>query len=170
MTSTATVRLSLSLACVDNLRQEYLKARFRMKTSLFFVKGIKWVKWYQWLTSKNCGDTSWDSIWTGMRIFVFFNKLTLNLLSCILFVVVLSCSFIAWKNQSARHCKNSHFALCSQVASDILQSRKICRKQLFVQPSGIKELAFHAITATLICTAQTAFILLPLPERLFAVF
>ena len=44
------------------------------------------------------------------------------------------------------------------------------RKQLFVQSSGIKELAFHAITATLISTAQTAFILLPLPERLFAVF
>ena len=44
------------------------------------------------------------------------------------------------------------------------------RKQLFVQPSGIKELAFHAITATLICTAQTAFILFPMSERLFAVF
>ena len=44
------------------------------------------------------------------------------------------------------------------------------RKQLFVQPSGIKELAFHVITATLISTAQTAFILHPLPERLFAVF
>ena len=122
------------------------------------------------LTCKSWWNTSWDIIWTGMRIFVFFNKLTLNLLSCILFVVVLSCSFIAWKNQSARHCKNSHFALCSQVASDILQSRKICRKQLFVQSSGIKELAFHAITTTLISTAQTAFILLPLPERLFAVF
>ena len=44
------------------------------------------------------------------------------------------------------------------------------RKQLFVQSSGIKELAFHVITATLICTAQTVFILFPLPERLFAVF
>ena len=44
------------------------------------------------------------------------------------------------------------------------------RKQLFVQSSGIKELAFHAITSTLIYTAQTAFILFPLPERLFAVF
>ena len=68
-------------------------------------------KCFDGLTSKNWGDTSWDSIWTGMRIFVFFNKLTLNLLSCILFVVVLSCSFIAWKNQSARHCKNSRNSL-----------------------------------------------------------
>ena len=32
-----------------------------------------------------------------------------------------------------------------------------------------KELAFHALTATLLSTAQTTFVLAPLPERLFAV-
>ena len=57
----------------------------------------------------------------------------------------LSCSFVARKNQSARHTgKISHNSLCSQVASDIPRSRKISLKQLFVQTSGAKELAFHA--------------------------
>ena len=98
-----------------------------MKTSLFFVKGIKWVKWYQWPTSKSWGDTSWDSIWTGMRIFVFFNKLTLNLLSCILFVVVLSCSFIAWKNQSARHTEKFAMRVLAALAVKIQTSLVFAR-------------------------------------------
>ena len=34
---------------------------------------------------------------------------------------------------------------------------------------GTKELAFHALTATPLSTAQTTFVLSPLPERLFAV-
>ena len=34
---------------------------------------------------------------------------------------------------------------------------------------GTKELAFHALTATPLSTAQTTFVLAPLPERLFAV-
>ena len=36
VTSTVTVQLSLSLACVDNLRQEYLKARFSFENLAFF--------------------------------------------------------------------------------------------------------------------------------------
>ena len=58
-------------------------------------------------------------------------------------------SFIAWKNQSARHAQKSvTTAFCSRVASDILRSAVVLRKQLFVQPSGTKELAFHATPAT----------------------
>ena len=60
-------------------------------------------------------------------------------------------------------------AFCSGVASDIPRSAVICRKQLFVQASGTKQLAFHAITASRICTAQTNFVLFPLLARLFAV-
>ena len=60
-------------------------------------------------------------------------------------------------------------AFCSRVASDIPRSAVICRKQLFVQASGTKQLAFHAITASCICTAQTNFVLFPLLARLFAV-
>ena len=44
--------------------------------------------------------------------------------------------------------KNSHFVFCSQVASDIPRSHKICLKQLLVQISGAKELASHGKTAT----------------------
>ena len=57
--------------------------------------------------------------------------------------------FCAQKNQNARHAQKSvTTAFCSRVASDILRSAVVCLKQLFVQPSGTKELAFHAITAT----------------------
>ena len=34
---------------------------------------------------------------------------------------------------------------------------------------GTKELAIHALTATQFSSAQTTFVLAPLPERLFAV-
>ena len=67
-----------------------------------------------------------------------------------------------WQKQSQQ--PSAHAAMAS------IRPAVAFHKQLFVQPSGIKELAFHAITATLICTAQTAFILFPLSERLFAVF
>ena len=81
-------------------------------------------------------------------------------------------------------------AFCSRVASDIPRSAERwsallwgakapvvaniarsqwCRKQLFVQASGTKQLASHAITASRICTAQTNFVLFPLLARLFAV-
>ena len=81
-------------------------------------------------------------------------------------------------------------AFCSRVASDIprpaerwsallwgakapvvanIARPQWCRKQLFVQASGTKQLAFHAITASRICTAQTNFVLFPLLARLFAV-
>ena len=60
-------------------------------------------------------------------------------------------------------------AFCSRVASDIPRPAVICRKQLFVQASGTKQLASHAITASRICTAQTNFVLFPLLARLFAV-
>ena len=60
-------------------------------------------------------------------------------------------------------------AFCSRVASDIPRLAVICHKQLFVQASGTKQLAFHAITASRICTAQTYFILFPMLARLFAV-
>ena len=60
-------------------------------------------------------------------------------------------------------------AFCSRVASDIPRPAVICRKQLFVQASGTKQLAFHAITASRICTAQTNFVLFPMLARLFAV-
>ena len=40
---------------------------------------------------------------------------------------------------------------------------------LFPEASGTKELAFHALTATPLSTAQTTFVLAPLPERPFAV-
>ncbi|MBO5135307.1 MAG: hypothetical protein J6C15_09180, partial [Bacteroidaceae bacterium] len=67
-----------------------------------------------------------------------------------------------WQKQSQQ--PSAHAAMAS------IRPAVACHKQLFVQTSGIKELAFHAITATLICTAQTAFILFPMSERLFAVF
>ena len=67
------------------------------------------------------------------------------------------------------HEKNSPTALCSQVAGNVLRSSRSCRKQLVVQAVGTKELAIHALTATLLSTAQTTFVLSPLPERLFAV-
>ena len=60
-------------------------------------------------------------------------------------------------------------AFCSRVASDIPRPAVICRKQLFVQASRTKQLAFHAITASCICTAQTNFVLFPMLARLFAV-
>ena len=60
-------------------------------------------------------------------------------------------------------------AFCSRVASDIPRLAVICHKQLFVQASGTKQLAFHVITASHICTAQTYFILFPMLARLFAV-
>ena len=86
--------------------------------------------------------------------------------------------------------KSAITAFCSRVASDIPRSAERwsallwgakapvvaniarsqwCRKQLFVQASGTKQLAFHAITASRICTAQTNFVLFPLLARLFAV-
>ena len=81
-------------------------------------------------------------------------------------------------------------AFCSRVASDIprpaerwsallwgakapvvanIARPQWCRKQLFVQASGTKQLASHAITVSRICTAQTNFVLFPLLARLFAV-
>ena len=86
--------------------------------------------------------------------------------------------------------KSAITAFCSRVASDIPRSAERwsallwgakapvvaniahsqwCRKQLFVQASGTKQLASHAITASRICTAQTNFVLFPLLARLFAV-
>ena len=80
-------------------------------------------------------------------------------------------------------------AFCSRVASDIprpaerwsallwgakapvvanIAHSQWYHKQLFVQASGTKQLAFHAITATQQCTAQTYFVLFPLLTRLFA--
>ena len=78
--------------------------------------------------------------------------------------------FVAQKEQNARHTKKiSPTALCSQVAGNVLRSSRSCRKLLVVQALGTKELAIHALTATLLSTAQTTFVLAPLPERLFAV-
>ena len=75
--------------------------------------------------------------------------LTLRLLSYILSVVVLSCSFGAQKNEKARHrTKLVITAFCSRAASSIPRSAVICHKQLFVKATGAKELALHAITAT----------------------
>ena len=86
--------------------------------------------------------------------------------------------------------KSAITAFCSRVASDIPRSAERwsallwgakapvvaniahsqwCRKHLFVQASGTKQLASHAITASRICTAQTNFVLFPLLARLFAV-
>ena len=53
------------------------------------------------------------------------------------------------RSKNARHTQKSvTTAFCSRVASDILRSAVVCLKQLFVQSSGTKELAFHATTAT----------------------
>ena len=73
------------------------------------------------------------------------------------------------KVQEKATAKNSPTALCSQVAGNVLRSSRSCRKLLVVQALGTKELAFHVLTATLLSTAQTTFVLSPLPERLFAV-
>ena len=108
---------------------------------------------------KKLRDASYDEIEMGIDIcLVFFNTTYPWPVVVYSFCRRSILTFRRAKSyKSARHCKNSHFALCSGVASNILQSHKICRKQLFVQSSGIKGLAFHAITATLICTAQTGF-------------
>ena len=60
-------------------------------------------------------------------------------------------------------------AFCSRVASGIPRLAVVFHKQLFVQASGTKQLAFHAMTATRVCTAQTNFVLFPLLDRLFTV-
>ena len=94
---------------------------------------------------------------------------TLNRLSVIFLVVVLSCSFVVRKNQSARHKQKQSFCVLltsrkrhssvTQGASTLLCKAKasvvanIARpqwslKQLLVQISGAKELASHGVTAT----------------------
>ena len=84
--------------------------------------------------------------------------------------VVLYVLFITEKNQKVPSpAKSVTTAFCSRVASDILRLAVVFRKQLFVQASGTKQLAFHAITATHICTAQTNFVLFPMLDRLLAV-
>ena len=60
-------------------------------------------------------------------------------------------------------------AFCSRVASDIPRLAVVCHKQLSVQTSGTKQLAFHAITTTCTYTAQTNFVLFPMLARLYAV-
>ena len=107
-------------------------------------------------------SSRWQSKWFS---FLKRGKWVLSLLQClpmvgyrvfgvncrVFFVYILNLirSFIAWKNQSARHTQKSvTTAFCSRVASDILRLAVVCRRQLFVQPSGTKELAFHAITTT----------------------
>ena len=66
-----------------------------------------------------------------------------------LILILLSPFCRSKRSKNARHAQKSvTTAFCSRVASDILRSAVVLRKQLFVQPSGTKELAFHAITAT----------------------
>ena len=119
---------------------------------------IVWLRGLKGLNEKSWGIlmVTWE--WEKHLSCIFKHNLPLT---CCLVYSYCRRSILTFRRaksyKSARHCKNSHFALCSGVASNILQSHKICRKQLFVQSSGIKGLAFHAITATLICTAQTGF-------------
>ena len=95
---------------------------------------------------------------------------TLNRLSVILLVVVLSCSFVARKNQSARHKQKQSFCV-------LLTSRKRHSSvtqnlpQTTSRPNiGGKRTRFSRSNSNRICIAQTTFALSPLFGRLFAVF
>ena len=60
--------------------------------------------------------------------------------------------------------KASHSLLCSEKFSSFVARLP---QPASVQFSGTKQLAFHALTATLISTAQTYFVLFPQLERRF---
>ena len=93
-----------------------------------------------------------------------------NLNCSLVFSSSLSFMFFWWpkERKAPALAKSVTTAFCSRVASDIPRLAVIYHKQLFVQASGTKQLAFHAITATQQCTAQTYFVLFPLLTRLFA--
>ena len=95
---------------------------------------------------------------------------TLNRLSVILLVVVLSCSFVARKNQSARHKQKQSFCV-------LLTSRKRHSSvtqnlpQTTSRPNiGGKRTRFSRKNSNRMYIAQTTFALSPLFGRLFAVF
>ena len=122
----------------------------------------------------------------------FYSTANLNLNCSLEFSSSLSFMFFHRVKEPKRPApaKSVITAFCSRVASDIPRSAERwsallwrakalvvaniarpqwCRKQLFVQASGTKQLAFHAITASRICTAQTNFVLFPILARQFAV-
>ena len=104
--------------------------------------------------------------------FSYIHSVVLNLnFSIVFYFKSFYTCFLSLKKHQKRPApaKSVITAFCSRVASDIPRSAVICRKQLFVQASGTKQLAFHAITASRICTAQTNFVLFPMLARLFAV-
>ena len=123
-------------------------------------------------------------------IVLFYGALNLNYSLLFFFKSFYTC-FLSLKKHQKRPApaKSVITAFCSRVASDIPRSAERwsallwgakapvvatiahspwSHKQLFVQASGTKQLAFHAITATQQCTAQTYFVLFPLLTRLFA--
>ena len=119
-----------------------------------------------------------NSVWVILYIYDTFHAeisyskvaFTLNRLSVILLVVVLSCSFVARKNQSARHKQKQSFCV-------LLTSRKRHSSvtqnlpQTTSRPNiGGKRTRFSRSNSNRICIAQTTFALSPLFGRLFAVF
>ena len=119
-----------------------------------------------------------NSVWVIFYLYDTFHAkisyskvaFTLNRLSVILLVVVLSCSFVARKNQSARHKQKQSFCV-------LLTSRKRHSSvtqnlpQTTSRPNiGGKRTRFSRSNSNRICIAQTTFALSPLFGRLFAVF
>ena len=102
---------------------------------------------------------------------LLYSVAVLNLNRSLVFSSSLSFMFFWWpkERKAPALAKSVTTAFCSRVASDIPRLVVVCHKQLSVQASGTKQLAFHAITATCIYTAQTNFVLFPLLDRLFAV-
>ena len=100
-----------------------------------------------------------------------YSVAVLNLNRSLVFSSSLSFMFFWWpkERKAPALAKSVTTAFCSRVASDVPRLAVVCHKQLFVQASGTKQLAFHAITATCIYTAQTNFVLFPLLDRLVAV-
>ena len=109
-------------------------------------------------------------LWTRFRSPLYFKAVS-NLNHSLVFSSSRSFMFF-WRPKERKapaQAKLVTTAFCSRVASDIPRSAVVCHKQLSVRASGTKQLAFHAITATCMYTAQTNFVLFPLLDRLFAV-
>ena len=91
-------------------------------------------------------------------------------MSCIFLVVVLSCSFVARKNQSARHKQKQSFCVLLTSRKRHSSVTQNLPQTTFRSNIGGKRTRFSRINSNTQCTAQTAFALSPLFERLFVVF
>ena len=83
--------------------------------------------------------------------------LNLNTFTCIFLQVFLSCTLVAPKyTKRPAYVKNSRLLLCSQVASNILQSQQTCHFNPICLEQGVAKLAPHGCIRKLHpCCTQT---------------